>query len=89
VALTRQLPYTISDFDEAKQHDFKAAMANAASTTPDRVLIQNITTVASTSRRLLSGSIQVDVSIAADSPSVAITIATQLRFLFLIPLSLQ
>ena len=89
VALTLQLPYTISDFDEAKQHDFKAAMANAASTTPDRVLIQNITTVASTSRRLLSGSIQVDVSIAADSPSVAITIATQLRFLFLIPLSQQ
>jgi len=78
VLLALQLPYTIAEFDQAKQHDFKAAMAKAASITPDRVFIQNITTVASTSRRLLSGSIQVDVSIAADSPSAAIAIATKL-----------
>jgi len=88
VLLALQLPYTISEFDDAKQYDFKAAMAIAASTTPDRVFIQKITTVASTSRRLLSGSIQVDVSIAADSPSAAIVIATQLRCLSLIPLAL-
>jgi cysteine-rich repeat protein len=81
VTLVLQLSYTVADFDDAKQQEFKAAIAKAASTTADRVVIRNITAVQGSARRRLLSShakIQVDVSIMAESPVAANAMAAQL-----------
>jgi len=78
VEMQVKLPYTVSEFDEAKQQQFVQVVADAASVA---VPLVSIVSISALNRRaglrvLLEGNIQVDVEIAVASKAAAEALAS-------------
>jgi len=78
VKMAVSLPMTINEFTLDKQTKFMASIAAAAGVSSDDVAIDDITSIPTSSRRLLEASIRVDTSVKAKDKSSADALGAKL-----------